>query len=566
MPAAEGVNANIYDALPIGVCVIDSQLRVHAWNSCLITWTGVAWHEIEGRRLSQFYPEIERGTVHSRLKTVFEGSGQPIVLSASLHQRFLPVRTREGGWMRQRTHVRRLAGCQEPLALVAIEDLTQPFAQLESLRNERWRLGESEASLKKRSAELEEANVAIADARDKAEHANHSKSAFLANMSHEIRTPLTAILGYADILIDAPDPALLHDAAVTIRRNGDHLLAIVNDILDLSKIEAGRMQIDLAPCDPLGVAEEVVSLLRVRAESKRIGLELSASPLPSAIESDSIRLRQVLLNLIGNAIKFSQHGSVRLDIDWDQSRHQLRFDIIDTGIGVAADDLEAIFQPFNQADTSAKRRFGGTGLGLTICRRLAEMLGGQVIPSSELGKGSTFSLILPAKLVEATPAVSTDQASPSVATPTGSTDRPPLAGLDILVAEDGLDNQRLVRYLLEKAGAQITIVGDGKRAVQRLLDEPAEPFDIVLMDMQMPVMDGYQATRTLRERGYAGPVIAVTAHAMDGDRQKTLDAGCDDYATKPYHPPQLLSLIRRYTSTEQQIHTLSKWRATTATN
>ncbi|MEM1305036.1 MAG: ATP-binding protein, partial [Planctomycetota bacterium] len=280
---------------------------------------------------------------------------------------------------------------------------------------------------------------------------------------------------------------------------------------------------------------------------KRLTLELDCAnnTLP-AILSDAIRLRQVLLNLVGNAVKFTQHGAVRLAVEWDADRQRLRFRVTDSGIGIAADQLEAIFQPFNQVDTSSRRRFGGTGLGLTICRRLAQMLGGGIEAASVPGEGSTFTLTLPVRLADEP--IPQDAGTQPAADSAGDqpADAAPLAGLEVLVAEDGVDNQRLVRYLLKKAGAEVTIVGDGKQAVGRLLDSGGSRYGVVLMDMQMPVMDGYEATRTLRERGYRGPVIALTAHAMDGDRQKTLDAGCDDYSPKPYNPAELVRLIREH--------------------
>ncbi|MEM9186653.1 MAG: ATP-binding protein [Planctomycetota bacterium] len=567
-PEVIAASAAEYDVLPLGVCIVDAKLTVCAWNRTLEGWTGINRGDIIGRPLSEQYPDVARRGIASRLAAVFR-DGAPIVFSAALHRHFLPILQPTGVLMPQRTHVTP-CGDGSGRAAIVIEDLTHPMSQLEQLRRDRNRLEQSQTSLRRQQEELEATNTKLTEASRKAEEANRSKSEFLANMSHEIRTPLTAILGFADILVDGADPEAGVAAAETIRRNGEHLLAIVNDILDLSKIEAGRVEADLTCCSPLDIAEEVTSLMRVRAEARGIGLHLRIGDgVPGAFHSDPIRLRQVLLNLLGNAVKFTDEGRVELVVEAAETKPpvdgsgQIVFSVSDTGIGIPADKLRSIFEPFNQADTSAQRRFGGTGLGLAICGRLATTLGGTIGVTSEPGAGSTFRLAIPmckasceapklgfdcesleaAQREKPLPAPSPPKPAPPQAI---ANDARPLAGRRVLIAEDGPDNQRLIAYHLKKAGAEVTVVENGQQAVEALTAEPSrEPaHELVLMDMQMPVLDGYQATTELRKRGHAGPIIALTAHAMEGDRKKALAAGCDDYATKPINAPQLIEMIR----------------------
>jgi CheY-like chemotaxis protein len=390
------------------------------------------------------------------------------------------------------------------------------------------------------------AERAMQEAKTAAESSNVAKSEFLANMSHEIRTPLTAIMGFADLL---SEPGLsAEDQAAhlrTIRRNGEHLLTILNDILDLSKIEAGRMGVERESCAPMQIVSEVASLLRVRAAGKGVALTVSTEgAIPATIHSDPTRLRQILINLVGNAVKFTETGSIRVALRM-AGPERLAADVIDTGIGMTPEQIDRLFAPFTQADGSMARRFGGTGLGLSISRKLARLLGGDIHVRSRPGDGSVFTLNVetgPLSGVEMLEnpkeAVSHRQAA---ATEGSITSR-------ILLAEDGPDNQRLIAFMLGKAGAQVAIAGNGRVAVRMALEawRTGSPFDVVLMDMQMPEMDGYAATRALREAGYEGPVIALTAHALSEDRDRCLAAGCNDFATKPIDRAALLAVCRRW--------------------
>ncbi len=401
----------------------------------------------------------------------------------------------------------------------------------------------------------DEAQRALLAMRDAATQASRAKSLFVANVSHEIRTPMTAILGYTDVLAEPGlDESERRDAIETLRRNGRQLLALVNDMLDLSRIEAGGLAVRCREVAPVSVVQQVVALLRERARAKGLVLDLElAGDLPPRLWTDAVRLQQILVNLVGNAIKFTEQGSVRVSVSLEagDSLARLRFDVSDSGIGIAPADQARIFEPFSQVDASESRRYGGTGLGLAISNRLAHDLGGELALSSEPGEGSAFSLLLP--LREPTPsereasAVSSAPPDPHAREAKPATALPLLRGR-VLVAEDGADNQRLIARLLGRAGLEVEIAADGRRAVDRTLEAEREgdPFDAVLMDMQMPELDGYAATQALRDGGYTRPIIALSAHAMHEDRERCFTAGCDAFAPKPIDRQQLLDLLAQY--------------------
>jgi signal transduction histidine kinase/DNA-binding NarL/FixJ family response regulator len=411
------------------------------------------------------------------------------------------------------------------------------------------------------------AEEAIRQARTEAEQANAAKSQFLANMSHEIRTPMTAILGFAELIGHSiegcttcpdhqtcPTRAQNKESIRIIRRNGEHLLDLINDILDLSKIEAGKMPVERIACSPVQVVEEVVSFMRVRAIEKGLSLDARFEfPLPETILSDPVRVRQVLINLVGNAVKFTSEGHVEIVVRCMTGVHagraSMAFDVKDTGIGMTPDEIGRLFQPFAQADSSMMRQHGGTGLGLAISKRLAEALGGDIHIVSRPGEGSTFTFTVEAELPG--PVRMLNDLSEAAARASHQPQLPPPAAVRlcgrVLLAEDGPDNQKLIALILRHAGADVDLASSGRAAVERALEGMAAgtPYDAILMDMQMPEMDGYEATSKLRESGYRGPIVALTAHAMAGDRQKCIDAGCDDYATKPVDRLGLLRMLAR---------------------
>jgi len=383
----------------------------------------------------------------------------------------------------------------------------------------------------------------------KAKQASLSKSEFLANMSHEIRTPMTAILGYADLLAEGVTDEVKLRYFQTIRRNGDFLLQIINDILDLSKIEANKVDVEQVRFAPNRLVEDVRSIMEVRAKECDLELEVDyRGKIPAEITSDPKRVKQILINLIGNAVKFTQRGGVNVAIEYcDADVPQLRFDVIDTGIGMNEQQLNALFQPFSQGDSSVNRKFGGTGLGLAISKRLATMLGGNITVESEPGVGSKFSVTI------ATGDISdVEFIEPSITT------GPPCVELidteifldcRILVVDDRREIRFLSHRLLSKAGARVSEAEDGEQAVEAVQKsfQGGPTFDLILLDMQMPKLDGYATAKKLREIGFENPIIALTADAMQGDMSRCIESGCNAYLSKPIDTARLLQLVSEYT-------------------
>ncbi len=405
---------------------------------------------------------------------------------------------------------------------------------------------DAESQLQEYAAELTEKTRELDKSREEAEASNRTKSEFLANMSHEIRTPMTAILGYSDLLAEhfAGESDEILGVLNTIQRNGNSLLTIINDILDISKIESGKMTFERLACSPAKIANEVAELMSGRARDKGIALRVEHKfPFPKQILSDPGRLRQVLINLVGNAVKFTESGEVVIRTVFESGDPGVvRYEVSDTGIGMSQDQMGRLFESFTQADASTTRRFGGTGLGLSISRRLAEMLGGALSATSTPGVGSTFVASVEGNpcgaMAMAENELELDRA-PDVAVT-------PLVGLKgrVLLAEDGPDNRRLLTHILAKAGAEVEIAVNGALAVEMVqqANRVGDPFGLIVMDMQMPVLDGYAAAWKLRELGIRTPILALTAHAMAGDREKCLAAGCDEYATKPIDRARLLAV------------------------
>ena len=387
------------------------------------------------------------------------------------------------------------------------------------------------------------------EAQQAAEAANLSKSQFLANMSHEIRTPMTAILGYADVLAAQLQDDATIEYVDTIKRNGRYLLDIVNDILDLSKIEAGKLDLHQQICSPVELVADVRSLMEVRAQEKRLPLRVEyETAIPETISTDPVRLRQILINLLSNAIKFTDHGYVKLSVRY-LDKHDppwIQFIVRDTGIGISAEQQKILFQPFTQVDSSHTRQYGGTGLGLAICWRLAQMLGGEITLQSAPRQGSTLTLSVPAGLSDAATLV--EPSSEIMADLADSPATRPRINGRLLVVDDRHDIRSLAKHFLEAAGAFVEVAENGQAAIDAIAEaeRQQQDFDVVIMDMQMPVLDGYQATARLRERGFERPIIALTAGAMQGEREKCLQAGCNEFISKPIEGYRLVGAVARY--------------------
>jgi len=430
----------------------------------------------------------------------------------------------------------RAAGSEDPLHLhVTASPITSAGGEVEAILLT-YRDVTAEAGIRHR----------LEAARDEARAANVAKSAFVANMSHEIRTPMTAILGYVDLMLDGEhDGPSAEDCLHTIRGNAEHLLAVVNDILDLSKIEAGRMTTESVPTCPRRIVEDVRELLSGRATEAGLALRtVYEGPVPASIRTDPTRLRQILFNLVGNGLKFTQRGSVTVYVACTPADRRMIFRVVDTGVGMTPGQRDAIarFEAFRQADGSTTRRFGGTGLGLRISSVLAGMLGGGLEVESATGIGSTFTVTIdtgPLDDVELLDPASHGSDVPGSIRPAATREDPRtlhglLAGERILVVEDGPDNQRLIDLHLRRAGAEVEIAANGRLALEAVErrgqdDRP----DLILMDMQMPELDGYEATRILRRLGFERPIVALTAHAMDEHVRQCLEAGCTAHLSKP---------------------------------
>ena len=505
-----------FDTLAEGLMVVDLSGQIVLVNEAFADLVGEEFNDLIGQKASDFAWEAPDGSSISKQDLPWSQclrTGEP---QRNIELQLLDHQNEKRTFSANCTAVMS-SGTKHGGVLIGLDDVTQ----------------------------LEEKKKELGVAKDAAEAANQAKSDFLANMSHEIRTPMNAILGFTDVLRRGygkqNDPKKYLN---TIHSSGKHLLDLINDILDLSKVEAGKVDIENIPCQPLQIIREVFHILSGKAAEKSIQLDFKAStPIPETIFSDPQRIRQILTNIIGNAIKFTSEGGVRVTVSLLESApNQLQIQVRDSGIGISETQLNNIFDPFAQADTSVTRQFGGTGLGLTISKNFAELMNGDIIVESKKGEGSTFTFttatgdISQATLIQpqGLEATETELAKESMVWK--------FNGERVLIVDDGRENRDLVRLLLEEVNLNVTSAEDGQIGFDKAIQTP---FDLIFMDMQMPVMDGYTATRLLRSNNVNTPIYALTAHAMKGFENSCREAGCTGHLTKPIDIDKLLDTVGR---------------------
>ncbi|EMI57557.1 ATP-binding protein [Rhodopirellula sallentina] len=511
----------IYQSAPVGMSLVDREYRFLRINDMLAKLNGASGEEHIGRRADEFLNGFQ-DQIKPHYDRVFE-TGEPVVDVEIVGTH--PVSGEGRTWLASYYPLGNQDG--EDIEVTAVSAIIQDITQR---KEQEVRLRESE-------------QMALA--------ANRSKSEFLANMSHEIRTPMAAILGYADVLLGHLQDPDNRNCVLIMKRNGEHLLELINDILDLSRIEAGKLDVDVEPTALPQLVADVQSLMAVRAEEKKVQFNVLFEGLvPRTIQTDPTRLRQVLINLIGNAIKFTDEGEVRLRVKFlDGSQPpMIEFAIEDTGIGMTREQQERLFKPFSQGDSSVTRQYGGSGLGLAISQRLVHMMDGEMDLTSQPQQGSTFFVRLPVASFE-----DIELVKPSLVVRDREADVPfpetPRLSCRVLVVDDRRDVRHISQHFLEKAGAVVATAEDGQRGIDVAIAarDAGEPFDLIVMDMQMPNVDGLHATAQLRSAEIQWPIIALTADAMKGDRDRCLNGGCDDYLSKPIDQTKLIKMVAKYT-------------------
>lgn len=505
----------VVEAVEEVILQTDQAGQISFLNSAWTRITGFTIEDTLGTRLSQYFLPEDKARLEAGLLAVAVGTGSTQALEARLQ-------ACDGGrpWVSlQIASNRGATGFDESGLTCTIIDITEQRRMID----------------------------ALVQARTTAEEANNAKSTFLANMSHEIRTPMNGVIGLAELVLESDLAPDVRTHLTMIRSSGEHLMTVINDILDYSKIEANRLDCVNEDLALHSLVEDTVATMRLHAQSKGLPIETQISAaVPLWVRGDAAKLRQILLNLLGNAIKFTHQGHVHLRVELKSETatdYTLIFSVADTGIGIAPDQQQAIFDAFTQADDSISRGYGGTGLGLAICQRLVMLMGGVLSVESQVNEGSTFSFTAdfdrtmsineterPMRAISSSPGVMAAQDGAS-----------PQTSFNILVVEDNGVNRQLMSYLLQKLGHTVTLASDGEAALQA---SAQETFDLVLMDMQMPVMDGLAAARAIRERELVNgdtpiPIHALTANAMPGDRERCLAAGMDGYLAKPLQRDEL---------------------------
>ena len=530
--------------MPVGVCVINKDYIVRFWNNCMEDRTGIHKDYIIGNDLGNNFPSFNEPKCRSRIESIFSG-GPPIVLSAQPHKDIFSSPLPDGELRILNTTVTAVPASDGNSydALFVAEDITE-------------RKRSEEASIRAKK-EVEEANRKLEQALDhaniltrKAKVANNAKSEFLANMSHEIRTPMNGIVGMLTLALNKEREEKIREYLTIAKTCADNLLNLINDILDISKVESGKLAIEIIDCNVDEILSVINSSMRPSALEKGIGFDVVLkTDVPEQIKTDPTRLNQCLVNLVGNAVKFTETGGVTVELSLKEmgGKPFVRFDVVDTGIGIPVDQQKSIFDKFMQADSSTTRKHGGTGLGLAITKQLTELLGGDLTLTSEPGKGSTFSVIIPANIDIASATMISNDKWCKKEQKVGPSDEINNAAGKILVVEDDFASQQVILGMLEETNLQAEIANNGIEAVNKVT---SGSYDLIFMDMQMPNMNGYDATKIIREKGYTLPIIALTAYAMKGDEEKCLNVGCDAYLPKPVDAEKLFETLGKFLSFE----------------
>jgi len=525
----------IFENSAIAIMMADEQERLISWNKFTEKLLGMNAEDLHLKPVKSLYPDEEWVKVRShniRLKG----------LEAHMESKMIAKDGRMIDVDISLSVLRNLEG-KVISSIAIIKDISK-----------RKKLEQDSILAKK---ELEEANRRLEQAVEhanmltrKARVANNAKSEFLANMSHEIRTPMNGIVGMLTLALNKEREEKIREYLTIAKTCANNLLNLINDILDISKVEAGKLDVEIIDCNVDEILSVINSSMRPLALEKGIGFDVVLkTDVPEQIKTDPTRLNQCLVNLIGNSIKFTGTGGVSVEFSLEEMGDKpfIRFDVVDTGIGIPVDQQKSIFDKFMQADSSTTRKHGGTGLGLAITKQLAELLGGDITLFSEPGKGSTFSLIIPANIETASATmISNDKLRKKDTKDEPSDEFNNTAG-KILVVEDDYANQQVILGLLEETNLQAEIANNGIEAVNKVT---CGSYDLIFMDIQMPNMNGYDATKAIREKGYKMPIIALTAYAMKGDEKKCLNAGCDAYLSKPVDAEKLFDTISKFLSFE----------------